>query len=583
MAYPRGRHNLSRFAWSGAAVLVFCGASTSGSLHPVGLDAASVVYGAQLDTLASALARLDATPSHDSVAMRAAFTAARLAYKRAEWWLAYADTATASLLNAQDVEGGEDEADDPADSAEVAAAGVVFVQPTGFQAVEARLYPRVLPSATAPLSGARAAVDRLRASGAGTRWERAEIFEAAREELARVEAIGLANGDSRLAHAGLTESAAALDGLALAVAPLDAPALTSALRDAARALASANDTTFDRLHFLAHEGAAVARALPPVTARGFWRTASLFDSGAFDPWALAPHDAPAPMPAEVALGQSLFSDARLGGQSGRACSTCHQPARAFTDGQRINAQRNVPTLLNAALEHDLFADLRAPSLEAQVSDVIANPSEMAGQPLDSVAARIGVPPERIRSALAAYVRTLVRLDSRFDRAARGDSSALSPTERRGFTVFMGKGQCGTCHMVPLFNGMTPPVFGRSEVEVLGVPRTADTVYAAPDVDPGRYAITHDARDLHAFRIPSLRNVALTAPYMHNGVYRTLDQVIDFYNRGGGEGIGARLPNQTLPLRRLGLTTADRQALIAFLGTLTDTSGIAATPNQTLGR
>jgi cytochrome c peroxidase len=174
----------------------------------------------------------------------------------------------------------------------------------------------------------------------------------------------------------------------------------------------------------------------------------------------------------------------------------------------------------------------------------------------------------------------VRLDSRFDRAVRGDSTAVSAKERRGFTVFMGKGQCGFCHIPPLFNGMAVPAFDRSEVEVLGVPRSADTVHAVPDADPGRYAITHDGRDLHAFRTPSLRNVAVTAPYMHNGVYRTLDQVIDFYDRGGGEGIGARLPNQTLSVRRLHLSAADRRALIAFLGALTDTSGTGATTSRT---
>jgi cytochrome c peroxidase len=135
-------------------------------------------------------------------------------------------------------------------------------------------------------------------------------------------------------------------------------------------------------------------------------------------------------------------------------------------------------------------------------------------------------------------------------------------------------------MLPLFNGMAAPAFDRSEVEILGVPRTADTVHAVADADPGRYAITHDGRDLHAFRTPSLRNVAVTAPYMHNGVYRTLDQVIDFYNRGGGEGIGARLSNQTLPVRRLDLSAAERRALIAFLGTLTDTSAAGATASRT---
>ena len=568
------------WGWWVAAALMLCGAATRRS-HD--LDAARAVYAAQLDTLRVSLGALSEDTASDTVAVRAAFTRARIAYKHVEWWVSYTDPSVAAALNAQDIEGGDDEADDADDSAEVAAAGVVFVDPVGFQAVELRLYPAVLPGATAPVSAMLAAVDRLRVSTFGASWSREAILQAARQELARVEAIGLANGDSRLAHAGLEESAAALDGLRRVVALVGAPSLDSALGAAATALASGNDTTFDRLRFLSHEASRIARAVPPPAPGGFWRTSSLFDTAAFDPWAFAAADAPPPDAAEIALGQSLFADARLGGRSGRACATCHQASRAFTDGQAVHPVRNTPTLLNAALEHDLFSDLRAPTLEAQVRDVVANPREMAGEPLDSVAARMRMPAARVQQALAAYVRTLVRLDSRFDRAVRGDSTAISATERRGFTVFMGKGQCGFCHMLPLFNGMAPPAFDRTEVEVLGVPRTADTVHALPDSDLGRYAITHDGRDLHAFRVPSLRNVALTAPYMHNGVYRTLDQVIDFYNRGGGEGIGARLPNQTLSVRRLDLSAADRRALIAFLGTLTDTSGTAARPSRTAAR
>ena len=579
VARQRVRHSVRAWGWWVVAALMLCGA-TARSSHD--LDAARAVYVAQLDTLRLSLASLSEVSATDTVAVRAAFTRARIAYKRVEWWLAYAAPPVAAALNAQDLEGGDDEADDVADSAEVAAAGVVFVEPVGFQAVELRLYPAVLPGATDPVGAMLAAVDRLRVSTFGTAWSRDAILEAARQELARVEAIGLANGDSRAAHAGLHESSAALGGLRRVVALVAAPALDSALGAAAAALASANDTTFDRLRFLSHEARAVARALPPPSGPGFWRTTSLFDTAAFDPWAFASADAPQPDAAEVALGQSLFTDTRLGGRSGRACATCHQPSRAFTDGQPVNVARNTPTLLNAALEHDLFADLRAPTLEAQVRDVVANPREMAGEPLDSVAARMDLPAIRIQRALAAYIRTLVRLDSRFDRAARGDSTAISATERRGFTVFMGKGQCGFCHMLPLFNGMAAPAFDRSEVEVLGVPSTADTVHAIPDADPGRYAVTHDGRDLHAFRTPSLRNIAVTAPYMHNGVYRTLDQVIDFYDRGGGEGIGARLPNQTLPIKRLHLTADERRALIAFLGTLTDTSGTAAIASRTRG-
>ncbi len=102
---------------------------------------------------------------------------------------------------------------------------------------------------------------------------------------------------------------------------------------------------------------------------------------------------------------------------------------------------------------------------------------------------------------------------------------------------MGKGKCATCHFLPLFSGATPPGFIEAEPEVIGVPARPDTVKATLDPDPGRYAVDRIALHRHAFKTPTLRDIALTAPYMHNGVYRTLEQVVDFYDRGGGAGLG----------------------------------------------
>jgi cytochrome c peroxidase len=181
----------------------------------------------------------------------------------------------------------------------------------------------------------------------------------------------------------------------------------------------------------------------------------------------------------------------------------------------------------------------------------------------------------IRVALAAYLRSLVGLDSPFDRAVQGDSAALSDSECRGFTVFMGKGRCGTCHFPPLFNGVMPPDFIRSELEIIGVPRADLHRDAIVDPDSGRARVDGIGVHAHAFKVPTLRNIALTAPYMHNGVFPTLDAVVDFYNRGGGAGIGEHLAEQTLPPRPLGLTAGERQDLVAFLRTLTDDSAVRA--------
>jgi cytochrome c peroxidase len=146
---------------------------------------------------------------------------------------------------------------------------------------------------------------------------------------------------------------------------------------------------------------------------------------------------------------------------------------------------------------------------------------------------------------------------------------LDAPARRGFGVFMGKGRCGSCHFAPLFGGTVPPGFDETEAEVIGVPSRAMSHAATVDGDCGSGAVDRSPLHDRAFKTPSLRNVAATAPYMHNGVYRTLDEVVDFYDRGGGVGIGARVPNQTLSVRPLHLTRTEQTDLIAFLRSLTD--------------
>jgi cytochrome c peroxidase len=250
--------------------------------------------------------------------------------------------------------------------------------------------------------------------------------------------------------------------------------------------------------------------------------------------------------------------------------------------------RNTPTLLNTAFQRAQFADQRSAFLEFQFEEVMANPREMALRPdsaarkLDAdsalvarFAAAFGNPQEQsltgqaMSIAVAAYVRSLQALNSRFDRAVRGDTAALSVSERRGFNLFMGRASCATCHFAPLFGGTLPPTYLESEPEVIGVPaaRSARRV----DADPGVFAIDRAPLHRHAFKTPTVRNVALTAPYMHNGVFRTLDQVVDFYDRGGGNGLEMHLPNQTLSPAPLELSRQDKRDLVAFLRALTDTS------------
>jgi cytochrome c peroxidase len=307
-------------------------------------------------------------------------------------------------------------------------------------------------------------------------------------------------------------------------------------------------------------------------------------------------------PERVELGKMLFFDPVLSGNNSRSCASCHHPEKAFTDGQTKSiafnfagqVNRNAPTIINAGLQRSLFHDMRVVFLEDQASDVLSNEAEMHGS-LAAAVETLKVSPEyktlfgrafpeaagedavnerHLKTAIASYVRSLTSFNSRFDQYMRGDSTKLTALEKTGFNVFMGKAKCATCHFMPLFNGTVPPNFEHTEAEIIGVPATTDTLHPELDPDPGKFGLFK--KDLHrfAFKTPTVRNVELTAPYMHNGVYQTLEAVVEFYNKGGGQGLGLDLPTQTLPADPLNLTELEKQALVAFMRSLTDTSAVA---------
>ena len=172
-------------------------------------------------------------------------------------------------------------------------------------------------------------------------------------------------------------------------------------------------------------------------------------------------------------------------------------------------------------------------------------------------------------AISSYISTLKGFDSKFDKNIRGDENTFTKEETLGFNLFMGKALCATCHFMPLTNGTVPPFFKETEKEVIGVPETAANEQL--DDDLGFYWKYQEEQHRGMFKTPSIRNVALTAPYMHNGVYSSLEDVIDFYNKGGGGGLGFDLEHQTLPFEELSLSDAEQKALVAFMKTLTDDS------------
>jgi cytochrome c peroxidase len=273
----------------------------------------------------------------------------------------------------------------------------------------------------------------------------------------------------------------------------------------------------------------------------------------------------------VALGRRLFTDPLLSVDRSVSCASCHRPSHAFSDtvarssGSHGRAgPRNAPSLLNAAYRDAFFWDGRATSLEEQVLQPIQDSLEM-DLPMDQLVARLRADgayratfrrefgeepnPKGIALALASFVRTLRSGDAAIDRFRNGDSTALSPLARRGFQLFVGRAGCSACHLGPLLSD--------GDFHNTGV-AWRDGSWR----DLGRFVVTRDSADRGAFKTPSLRNVARTAPYMHDGSIATLDAVIDFYDRGAG-----RNPNLDPVVRPLRLTPEERRSLLAFLESL----------------
>lgn len=314
--------------------------------------------------------------------------------------------------------------------------------------------------------------------------------------------------------------------------------------------------------------------------------------------------------AQIDLGRKLFMDRRLSSNNTLSCAMCHVPEQGFAAvelGTSIGLEgrtlrRNAPTVLNIAYVGELFHDGRSARLENQAWEPLLSAVEMGNASSEALIEKIermpdykgrfqaafdGSGPDRptVAKALAAYQRTLVSGNSRFDRWRYGnDNTALNGAEQAGFAVFAGKGRCIACHTV----GEKHALFADARFHNTGLgwarsndPAPRHKVQLAPGVfidiseeslasvseplqtDMGRYEVTKRAADRWAYRTPSLRNVAITAPYMHDGSLATLEAVIDYYDRGGIDN-----PGKDALIAPLQLSPVDKQNLAAFLRTLT---------------
>jgi len=557
---------------------------------------------AQIDTFSACRAKLlHAVQSGTATEkqLQTLFLQTRLAYKKFEWAAEYFNPAVSRFFNGPPVQEIE------------MASGQVF-EPAGLQVIETYLFPKY------DISQKKELIRQLNLLQNGCEKYKSyfnniaifdwQVFDATKLEVFRILSLGITGFDNPLTLKSAQESTAALQSVKTTLAyyedrvgdenlPAEFDAATTYLK------ANTNFNTFNRAVFITNYGNPITTSITSLEKKLKIRVTTynrllnmdaktLFDKDAFNPNAYAPDPASFTTDKKIALGRVLFADPVLSATNTRSCQSCHQPDKAFTDGLVKNTilnsnklvRRNTPTLINAALQPSQFYDLRAATLEDQALAVVENKDEMHGSMKQATQrlwkskayrqlfaaafpkqGRTGIDTLEIMNAIGSYVRSLVLLNSRFDDYMRGNKAAMNQQEINGFNLFMGKAKCGTCHYMPLFNGTFPPRYIIIESEVIGVPQTI--AKAAIDTDMGRYDILKTPAFKHAFKITTVRNASRTAPYMHNGVFTTLQQVMDFYNKGGGVGLGFKIDNQTLPTDKLNLTDKESNEVIAFIKSL----------------
>lgn len=312
---------------------------------------------------------------------------------------------------------------------------------------------------------------------------------------------------------------------------------------------------------------------------------------------------------KLELGKMLFYDPILSKNNQRACASCHHPSKGFTDGlptplafdNKGVLTRNAPGLINAVYSTRFFWDTRADNPESQIEHVIFNTKEFNTN-YDEIVAKLSQSeayralfkdafPEvnainryTIVGSIGSFIQSLRSFNSDFDKLMRSEATISNREDiEKGFNLFTGKAACATCHFIPSFSGLVPPNFTETETEVLGIPNVNDKKKAVLDEDLGRYRNKRPREKAEfyrfSFKTPTVRNIALTAPYMHNGVFPTLKEVVEFYNEGGGHGWGIAPENTTLPEDELNLTSDEIKQLVIFMEALTDTTGMTSKPNQ----
>lgn len=528
------------------------------------------------------------------------FKKSRLVYKKVEWAIEYFIPETARFMNGPALDEMELEENRS-------------FEPHGFQVMEEMIYPEYnakesKEDLTRELNIFQSNIKQLKSTFEVIAISDDYVLDAIQQNVFRVIALGITGFDSPILQSSIPEA-----GQSLIVIPESLDKINTNNKSLAELKnltlkaqkyceENNNFNAFNRAVFISEYLNPISKKLKSFQIEENIKNVkkssplkptieTLFDKDAFDVNAFVLSDEYNFSKDKAALGEKLFYDKSLSKNNDRSCASCHHPEKAFTDGLKTNVSltgsnlaRNTPTLTYASLQNAQFWDMRQLDLEKQSVDVIQNKDEMHGS-MENIHAKILVDkdyiklfkkaypktskPEawQIQNAIASYVRSLNSFDSRFDEYMRGNKNSLNNQEIEGMNLFMGKAKCATCHFTPLFNGTVPPSYSKTEHEVIGTPSEASGKALSPD--KGRYLYNKMPQLVGAFKTPTVRNAAVTAPYMHNGVFKTLEEVVSFYNKGGGQGLGYEVENQTLPFDKLNLTVKEEQALVAFMKTLTD--------------
>jgi cytochrome c peroxidase len=576
---------------------------------------ASQNFASKVSNLKIAINRLEKDRPETVDRALTALKEARYAYKSIEAFMEYFFVNSARIYN----RAAKNEIEEPF---------LEYQRPMGLQYIEAILFDNDVFSRKAELQEQLNVLEPSASDLKSLLYEfqatDGQILECHRLALIRVMTLGITGFDAPLLKTGIDESYAVLATMQKGISPYlnTNDPWSDRLNDhLGKSLAYLNAhpdfDTFDRLFFLTEFALPLQTALGKLissmgletNATGFlnYRADHLFSPDAFETNSFLPEV----KAAQVALGEKLFNDPVLSGNGRLSCASCHVPSNTFQDGldksfgfdgQRKVA-RNAPTLLYASFQHSQFWDGRKRSLEEQIDAVIRDSTEMNAD-MDKVTNALQnksiyrrlfrsafpsgkgqkiVTNDRIGLAIASFVRTLHPFNSNFDRYIAGNEHALSTQQVKGFNLFMGKAQCGTCHFAPLFNGLIPPIYKFTEFEVLGTPIDENLLSPRADPDEGRISFRSIEFYKGAFKTPTVRNSAVTAPYMHNGGFASMDSVIEFYNKGGGVGIGLDVPHQTLSPIPLNLSSTEKQDIILFLQSLTDSRNMNSGQLRSTGR